>query len=144
MATKFSDVYDRALFKFQDYSFIEGIRDFTEAVLQKFLLSSIADFQHSCRFDLTKYDLVKEEFEATLENEELEILATGIQYHWLNAKMLDVRLLKNKISSKDYTTYSPANLLKVITELRNEVRTNYRGLINTYSFRYSDIDTLAT
>ena len=61
MPTKFEEIYGRALFKFTDYSFINTCTDLKEAVLQKYLLSSIVDFQHSCKVDLNDYDLEKEQ-----------------------------------------------------------------------------------
>ena len=38
MPTKFTDIYDRAIFKFTDYTFLTTISDFKEAVLQNYLL----------------------------------------------------------------------------------------------------------
>lgn len=141
MATKFSEVYERAIFKFTDYSFIDSIRDFKEAVLQKYLLATIADFQHACSVDLNDYDLELEQFNVQLDNEIIEILSWGIAYHWINAKALNSELLKNKIHNKDYTSYSPANLLKEIQSLRSIVEQEFKGRINTYSFRHGDIET---
>jgi len=113
-----------------------------EAVLQKYLLSSIVDFQHSCKENLNDYDLEKEQFNVELDNEIIEILSLGIAFHWLSAQALNRQHLKNMIHNKDYTSYSPANLLKEIRTLRDEIEKEYRGRINTYSFRYGSFDTL--
>ena len=43
MPTKFSDVYERAIFKFTDYSFLDAITEFKEELLQKYLLATIAE-----------------------------------------------------------------------------------------------------
>ncbi len=142
MPTKFEEIYGRALFKFTDYSFINTCTDLKEAVLQKYLLSSIVDFQHSCKVDLNDYDLEKEQFNIELDNEIIEILSLGIAFHWLSAQALNRQLLKNMIHNKDYTSYSPANLLKEIRTLRDGLEQEYRGKINTYSFRYGSFDTL--
>ena len=57
MPTKFREIYDRAIFKFTDYSFLDAIPDFKEALLQQYLLSAIVDFQHACEVDITDYDI---------------------------------------------------------------------------------------
>ena len=143
MPTKFEEIYGRALFKFTDYSFLNPCcTDMKEAVLQKYLLSSIVDFQHSCKENLNDYDLEKEQFNVELDNEIIEILSLGIPFHWLSAQALNRQHLKNMIHNKDYTSYSPANLLKEIRTLRDEIEKEYRGRINTYSFRYGSFDTL--
>lgn len=142
MPTKFEEIYGRALFKFTDHSFLSTCIELKEAVLQKYLLSAIVDFQHSCKVDLNNYNIAKQEFNIELDNEIIEILSLGIAFHWLSAQALNRQLLKNIIHNKDYTSYSPANLLKEIRTLRDEVEKEYRGKINTYSFRHSSFDTL--
>lgn len=141
MPTKFSEIYERAIFKFTDYSFLNEITDFKEALLQKYLLAAVADFQHSCTVDLNDYDLELEQFNTELDNEIIEILSWGIAYYWISAKALNSELLRNTIHNKDYTSYSPANLLKEIQSLRGAVEQEFRGRVRTYSFRHGDIDT---
>ncbi len=142
MPTKFEEIYGRAIFKFTDYSFLSTCTDLKEAVLQKYLLSAIVDFQHSCNLDLTDYDLGNEKFNIELDNEVMEILSLGIAFHWLSAQVLNRQLLRSTIHNKDYTSYSPANLLKEIRTLRDDIEKEYRGRINTYSFRHGTFDTL--
>ena len=142
MPTKFEEIYGRAVFKFSDYSFLSTCTDLKEAVLQKYLLSSIVDFQHSCEVDLTDYDLEEEQFNVELDNEIIEILSLGIAFHWLSAQALNQQLLRNMIHNKDYTSYSPANLLKEIRTLRDEIEKEYKGKIHTYSFRHSTYENL--
>lgn len=142
MPTKFKEIYERAVFKITDHSFLNVCPELKEAVLQKYLLSAIVDFQHACQINLNNYDLGNEQFNVELDNEMIEILALGIAFYWLNAQALNRQLLRNVIHNKDYTSYSPANLLKEIRTLRDSIEQDYRGKINTYSFRYGTIDTL--
>lgn len=143
MATKFSEIYERAIFKITDYGFLNTSNEFVKrTALQKYLLSAIVDFQHSCRIDLTDHNKEEEQFNKDLDDEIIEILSIGIAYHWLSAKMLNSELLRNIIHNSDYNSYSPANLLKVAKEVRETIRAEYTGKINTYSFRYGNIDTL--
>lgn len=137
MGTKFETVYDRAIFKITDYTISQKDvpQDFTEAVLQKYLMSSIVEFQHQCEIDLTDYDLETESFNNDLSDEIIEILALGIAYHWLDARCKNSELLRNRIHNSDYTFYSPANLLEKIQSMRKTIRKEYLGAINTYSFR---------
>jgi hypothetical protein len=135
MGTKFSTIYERAIFKFTDYNFLDRIPDYKEAILQKFLMSALVDFSHASSANLATYDLETEEFGDDLEDEIIEILSTGIAYHWLNGKTMSSELFRNTMHNSDYKTYSPANLLKEIKSLRDTMKKEYDGRINEYSFR---------
>lgn len=144
MPTKFNKIYERALFKFTDYSFLSAISVVKEEVMQKYLLAAVADFQHISSIDITKYDTDIEEFEEVLGNEEIEILALGIVYYWLSPQVYNKELLKNRIHNSDYTSYSPANLLKEIRSLKSDLEDEYFGKIAVYSYRHGNIDSLKT
>ncbi len=139
MATKFSTIYDRAVFKFKDYSFLKIIPDYKEAILQQYLLSAVADFAYVCDVDLEDIDLDQEQFNQDLSNEIIEILALGIAYHWLSGQILSKEHMRNLLHNKDYTSYSPGNLLGEMRSLREEYAQEYRGKINGYSVRHADI-----
>lgn len=142
MPTKFSTIYERAVFKFTDYSFINAESEFKDALLQKYLLSAISDFQPLCNtVDLGDYDLEQEQFNSELDNEIIEVLSWGIAYYWINAKALNSKLLRNAIHNKDYTSHSPANLLKEIQSLRNTIEQEFRSRTKAYSFRHGNIET---
>lgn len=142
MATKFTDIYNKAIFRFSDYSFLNFNPEERDEILKSFLLSAKSDFVNSCSIDLDDYDLDKGVFNSDLSDEEQEILALGIAYYWLSMKTMDSQLLKNIMTRKDYNTYSPANLLKELSSLKSELRKEYRGKINEYSFRHGTLDTL--
>lgn len=140
--TKFATVYKRAIFKITDYSFLKMVDDVKEEVLKNYLISSIVDFQNSCDIDLTDYDLEREQFNNELTSEVIEILAVGIAFHWMEAQVLNNKLLRNKIYSTDYNTYSPANLLEKANALMDSLRDEQLGMIREYSFRHSDYANL--
>lgn len=146
MPTKFSEVYERAVFKFTDYAFLDTVdtesTQIKKNVLGKYLLAAIADFQHGCNVDLNDYDLKTETFNKELTNEIIDILSDGVAYHWLEAKAMNSELFRNIIHNSDYKSYSPANLLKEIKELRDAMRKAFKGKINTYSFRFGSIGDL--
>ena len=145
MPTKFSVIYERAIFKITDYSFLNAAGDYVRSTAMKnYLLSAIVDFQHACSVDLFDNDLENEQFNKELDEEIIEILALGVAYHWLSAKAMNSELFRNLMHKTDYNSYSPANLLKEVRTLRDSFRLEYTGKINTYSFRKGNIDTLKT
>lgn len=144
MPTGFSSIYDRAVFKFTDYTFLTTAAEIKKDVLWRYLQSAIVDFAPCYSEGELTYDLEKEEFTADLSDEVQEILALGIAYYWLSGQALTRSLLKNILHNKDYTSYSPANLLKEIQSLKDGLDKEYRGKINTYSVRHGNIQDLKT
>lgn len=144
MPTTFSSIYDRAVFKFTDYTFLTTAADIKKDVLWRYLQSAIVDFTPIYQENGLTYDVEKQEFDADLPDEVQEILALGIAYYWLSGQVLTRSLLKNILHNKDYTSYSPANLLKEVQSLKDGLGNEYRGKINTYSVRHGNIQELKT
>ena len=141
MATAFNDIYNRAIFKFADYSFLSKDQELKEAVLQKYLLSAITDFNPICKFNLMDYDLTLGQFNEDLDDYSQEVLALGVAFYWLSYKTLDNKNLKNVLNSKDYYYYSPANLLKEVQTLRETLYKEFQVKMRQYSFLNSDMGT---
>jgi hypothetical protein len=142
MATNFTDIYARAIFRFADYKFLEQDTDVREGVLEKYLLSAKTEFQRICKVDLDDYDLENKRFNHDLGDEEIEILSLGVAFYWLSYKALNSELLKNVLNSKDYYYYSPANLLKEIQTLRQTLRDEFDSRMRKYSYFDNTLDTL--
>ena len=107
-------------------------------------MSSVNDFHRICAVDLNNYDSEKKQFNIDLDNEIQEVLAVGVSFYWISFKTLDAKALKNVMNSKDYSYYSPANLLKEVQTLRNTIRDEYYSKMRRYSYDINDVSTLIT
>ena len=142
MATPFTDIYARAIFRFADYEFLKQDIETRECVLEKYLISAKTEFQRVCKTDLGDYDLELKQFNQTLDDEVIEILSLGIAFYWLSYKALNSELLKNVLNSKDYYYYSPANLLKEVQTLRKTLRSEFNSKMRQHSYNENTISTL--
>ena len=142
MATPFTDIYARAIFRFADYEFLRQDIETREGVLEKYLISAKTEFQRVCKTDLGDYDLELKQFNQTLDDEIIEILSLGIAFYWLSYKALNSELLKNVLNSKDYYYYSPANLLKEVQTLRKTLRNEFNSKMRQHSYNNNSISTL--
>ena len=140
MATPYSDIYDRALFKLRDSKLASLNLVDQQYVLKRYLQSALADFEKKClEYDLGDVDKEGECFNTDLSNEVQEILAAGTAYYWLDAQLMDKDMLRNKMSTKDYTYFSPANLVKETEAMRKERRTEYRHRIVDYTYDHGNL-----
>lgn len=142
MGTLFSEIYSKAVFKISAYDFLNTSKFVKEMALEKYLDSARIDFQATCNVDLSDRDVERKCFNMEISEEVQEILALGVAFYWLSAKTLRSDLLKNTIYHKDYTAFSPANLLKEIHALRTEIKKEYTSRMREYGYRHSDLENL--
>lgn len=142
MATPYSDIFKRAIFRFKDYDYLRMQDSEIHEVMTAFLRSAITDFAPVCLDDLYDVDEALAQFNADLDLEVQEILATGIAFYWTSARILDQELLRNSMSTKDYTYFSPANLLRESQTLRDSLRKEYHGRIVQYTYHHGDIASI--
>ena len=55
-------------------------------------------------------------------------------YYWLNPKVLNSENLKNVLNTKDFSLFSPADLLKKLQTLRDSMYKEFRQNIINYSY----------
>lgn len=141
MATTFMDIYNRAIFRFMDYDFMRlDIQD-REDVLDRYLLSAIGDVGVIIP-DKMVFDWDNKVFESDLDNETIELLALGVDYYWFSAKVQNSELLRNSMSTKDFTYFSPANLMRELRNVRNDLKNEYKSMVTIYSYNHGDFSQL--
>jgi len=74
------------------------------------------------------------QFNEDLSEEEILILSYGMLLSWFSAKFYKHDNYKNKITPRDYTSFSSANLLDKLLEVKKETTRELRVLINSYTY----------
>ena len=139
MATSYIDVIDRAQYRITDYDVLKRAFQDHYTLMERYLMSAVSDFRPHCIYDLTDRNEDEKCFNADLDDECLEILALGISYYWLSSHTLSSDLMKNRMNAKEYTFFSPANLLGQIKELRNDVQQEFKRALVLYTYRHGNI-----
>ena len=142
MATTFESIYARCRGRIKDYD-KEGYTDEMFAAVEKDLLqAAIDDFVDICAQDLTDYDEELEEFNITLTRKEQSILALSMIVHWLEPYVYNSDALKNAMSTKDFSMFSPANLLEQMKGLLEQSQKKLKAEMNLYSFKANSVSAL--
>lgn len=142
MATPYSVIHARAIAKITDYDIVKFDISARETVLHEYLVSAQVEFQRLCKVDLTDKDDVLAQYNADLDEEIIEILATGEAYYWLCPKVLNTENLYNVLNTKDFSMYSPANLLNELQNLRDMFWKDFKRKMYEYTYRTADIASL--
>lgn len=134
MATPYSEIYDLHSGMYSDYEFLQLIPIDQDEILEGWLLNAISEFDN-CKINLSDRDNTLKQFNQTLSDKEKRILAKGMLIEWLSPKLYTIENLKNHLSSKDFSTYSPANLLKEIINTHNKALKEFNREKNTYAHK---------
>lgn len=135
--TTYDEIYSRFLGKTEDFSMQQILMleyEQGQEMLLDFLKSSIPKFTYSKK-DLSDRDDLMTKFNLALDDLEQEILSTLMVVEYLSPKILKSDLLESQLGSKDFRTFSPANQLKEIRELRDSYKQEANSLMVEYYYR---------
>jgi hypothetical protein len=138
MATPYTDVYDFFLSKVSDYSFLTLTIDELEDQLFKYLRSAIVSFEKP-KVDLKDRDDTLKQFNNTLNDEEKELLAVWMLYHFIRPKVISSENIKQMMSDSDFKIYSQANQLQALSNLMKDLKKEAESLTTKYSYRDRDL-----
>lgn len=140
MATDFSVVYGSFLSKVTDTDLSDMTEVNANSVMSDLLKQATVKFSESCKKDLS--DVTTTGFVSDLDDYEIDILSELMVEAWYKPHINYTDLLRNKLSTKDFTTFSPANLQKENRESYELAHKRARSMINEYSFRMNNIGDL--
>lgn len=139
MATPFQEVINAAQFRVTDYDVLKRSFQMQVDIMHKYLMSAVADFAPYCQIDLNDQDEYLAQFNQDLDDECIEILALGVAAYWLSSRVINSDLLYNRLSTKEYSYFSPANLMREVQTLRAAVMDEFHAAIVRYTYRHGDI-----
>lgn len=134
MSTLFSSIYTKANILFEDTQLLQNLTDAEMDELLEIFLSRSMIYFKSCQVDLNDIDDTLKQFNNDLSNEEQFILAEGIRLIWLERKLFKEENLRNKVTTKDYNSFSGGNLIDKLATLRDSTDRNLKQKIVDYSF----------
>lgn len=140
MATDFSVVYGSFLSKVTDTDLSDMTEEDANSVMSDLLKQATVKFSESCKKDLS--DVTATGFVSDLDDYEVDILSELMVEAWYKPHINYTDQLRNKLSTKDFTTFSPANLQKENRESYELAHKRARSMINEYSFRMNNIGDL--
>lgn len=142
MSTKYSEVFSVFLGKIKEYNYIDLDEDDVENEIMSYLNLSCSKFDEVCKKDLFDRDEENLCFNDTLTFREIDIITDGMVCYWLKPYVYCSDNLSNILSSKDFSLYSPANLLKEIKGVYTDITIDFEQNIKDYSYTFGDIGGL--
>lgn len=132
--TSYDTIYKNILSKIRSYEISYMSDDEIIETLHDYLISAIPKF-HVCRQDLTNRDDDLQQFNILLTDVEIDILTNYALIDYLDSTYIRTpTLLRANLSSSDFNSYSPANMLDKLTALHEMFVKETEALVSRYSW----------
>lgn len=138
--TAYTTIYNSFLDKVNDYDLADMTAELAQTSMRGWLNQAVVRFLESCKKDLSQ--TVEGGFTEDLDLMEIDILTEGMVEAWLKPIRNNLDLLRNALSTKDFTTFSPANLLDKVNDTYSMAHANFLSRIKEYSFIRNDVGDL--
>jgi hypothetical protein len=138
--TAYTTIYNSFLDKVNDYDLADMTAELAQTSMRGWLNQAVVRFLESCKKDLTQTE--EGGFTEDLDLMEIDILTEGMVEAWLKPIRNNLDLLRNALSTKDFTTFSPANLLDKVNDAYSMAHANFLSRIKEYSFIRNDVGDL--
>lgn len=138
MATSFNDIVERFIPTVAEYSFFKLDDEELNELLKPYIISAVTQFSSVCMSETVQFNKDSFEFSEDLSDEVIDILVDLVRVEWLKHKLYNADLLKNGMSTKDYTIFSPANLQEQIRETYVDARNTAKMRLYQYSYTHPD------
>ena len=141
------DVFTEAfLDKVEDFAFAIGGQDNVDMV-DRYMKRAISSFRKICKYDLsTTGDDDLREFNVYIPPDDLEeiidIISEGMLVHWMKPFVHKQENLENVLNTRDFSSYSPSELVFRINEAYKQAQTNYVNRMRGYSYDHGDLTDL--
>lgn len=142
------DVFTGAfLSKITEYEFLKMTDYERNTQIDAFMKMAISAFKKICKYDLTTTadDNIRE-FEVEIEPEDLDeivdIVSDGMIVQWMKPYTYKQENLENALSTRDFSTYSPAELLHRIGSAYAAARKEFTNKMREYSYDHGDLTQL--
>ncbi len=134
------------LSKITEYNFIQ-LDDFDRRVIvDGYMKRALSKFNKVCKYDITSYDDTLRKLTTDVPDDEIDeivdIVSEGMLEQWMKPYVYRQENLENALNTRDFTTYSPAELLLRISNAYAKVQKDYTNMIREYTYSHGDLSDL--
>ncbi|MBQ0014776.1 MAG: hypothetical protein KBS82_05590 [Oscillospiraceae bacterium] len=142
------DIFTGAfLSKITEYEFIELEEENRTSIVDDYMKRALAAFRKNCKYDFfTTGDDETRSFDVEVDpsdlDELIDIISEGMLVQWLKPYVYRQEQLENVLNTRDFTAYSPAELLHRVGAAYKKAQDDYKNMIREYSYNHGDLTDL--
>lgn len=135
------------LSKVAEYEFIQLDDEDRTEITDGYLKRAVTAFRKNCLYDLfTTADDTSRTFDVDIPDEDMDeivnIISEGMIIQWMKPYLYHQELLENLMNTRDFTMYSPAELLMRVGNAYAKAQSDYTQMIREYSYNHGDLTSL--
>lgn len=135
------------LAKISEFEFLQLPTAYRTDLIDGYMKRAVAEFKHICVYDLMNaMNDETREFTINIEDDDIDeivnIVSEGMVVQWLKPYIYRQELLENSLNTKDFTTYSPAELLMRVGNAYKDSQKDYLQMTREYSYNHGDLTDL--
>lgn len=145
MVVSYDRIFNDFLQKITEYKFLSLPMSTRNEIVDGYMKHAINQFSTVCREPVT--ELNDEEAAVTMENdideyEFIDIISDGMVFYWFKQFMFAEENLKNQLNTADFSTYSPAELLKQVKLAYDQCKKDFTARLRKYSYDHGELTDL--
>lgn len=136
------------LSKITEYDLLDIDYENRQPIIDSYMKSAVSAFQHTCKIELLKSAddehrvyVIDDDVEFD-EQEIIDIITQGMVVSWIKPYLNKQELLEMVLNTRDYTTYSPAELLHRVGEAYDKAKAEFVNMMREYSYFHGDLTQL--
>lgn len=147
MSIPYESITDAFLSKITEYEFISMEASARQATIDGYMKRAVAALDGMCRLNLlASADDKARSFNVDMADHEVDeladIISEGMLVQWMKPYTYKQENLENVLNTRDFTSYSPAELFLRITNAYAAVQQDFTNMMREYSYRHGDLTDL--
>jgi hypothetical protein len=134
--TAYTVIIDKFAGMRREFHFTALTEEERDTIIISYMNTACAKFSDTCRQDLSKRNQEDTAFEADLTDDEIDIICNYMMCEWMKPYLYSSELLRERLSTRDYNQYSPANLIDKMNVLYKDTVKKSRLLAVNYSYAH--------
>lgn len=134
------------LAKVTEYDFIKLDDYDRNTIVDGYMKRACSQFNKICAYDLTDRDDIIRRFNIEIPDDEIDeivdIISEGMLVQWMKPYVFKQDNLVQILNTKDFTTYSPAELFRQVSSAYNTVSKKFTNAMREYSYNHGDLTDL--
>ena len=135
------------LAKISEFEFLQLPAADRTNLVDGYMKRAVSEFKHICVYDLMNaMNDETREFAIDIEDDDIDeivnIVSEGMVVQWLKPYVYKQELMENALSTRDFATFSPAELNKRVGSAYAKAQKDYVQMIREYSYNHGDLSDL--
>lgn len=147
MSVSYDVFTDAFLNKVTEYEFLSIADSKRRDVIDGYMKRSVAAFRKICKYSLA--DSMNDEercFDIDVAEGDIDelsdIISEGMLVQWMKPYVYKQENLENVLNTRDFTTYSPSELLLRIGDAYRVAKRDFTNMMREYSYNHGDLTDL--